>query len=91
MIWTAGLAILCLGICMPLFLFHKKALRYILATSFKALGTFCAVVPALVAAIRLDPRCYVCVAALCLHTVADIFMEFSIFWGAGFFMAGHFC
>ena len=43
------------------------------------------------AALRLDPRCWVCFAALMLHAIADYLFEFSLFWGEGFFLAGHIC
>lgn len=91
MLWTAGAAALCLLVCLPLFFFHKKALRYRLAACYKSLGTLCAAVPALVAAIRLDPRCWICFAGLMLHAAADWLLEFSLFRGAGLFMAGHVC
>ena len=91
LLWVIGLAVLCLGVCLPTFLYHKAAFRYGLATAFKALGTLCALVPALVAAIRLEPACYVCVIALALHVIADILIEYNLYWGSGFFLAGHLC
>ena len=91
MLWIAGLSMLCLGLCLPMFLYNKSCMRYSLAASFKTLGTLCALIPALVAAIRLDPRCYVCVAALALHAAADYALEFSQYAGSGLFMAGHVC
>ena len=89
MIWIAGVCIVCLGICLPLFMHYKKSLRLPLATAYKCLGTLCAFLPALIAAIRLDPRCYVFAAALLIYAVADGFLEFSFMAGAGFFLAGH--
>ncbi len=84
-------AALSLGLCLPLFIFHKKALRPVLAAVFKSLGTLCALIIALVAAIRLDSRCFICVAALALHVFADFALEFSFSLGFGLFIAGHVC
>ena len=91
MLLTVGAPALCLLVCLPLFMHYKQVLRLHLASSFKSIGTLCALIPALVAAIRLDPRCYVCVAALGLYAVADYLLEFSTYLGAGFFIAGHIC
>ena len=91
MIWKIGIPALCLLVCLPLFMYYKKNLHYGLAAMFKSCGTLCALVPALVAAIRLDPRCWVCVVALFLHAVADYLLEFNLLLGAGFFVAGHIC
>ena len=66
MIWTAGLCVVCFGICLPLFLYYKKCLRLHLAAAYKTLGTLCAFLPALIAAIRLEPAYWVCAAALLL-------------------------
>ena len=70
---------------------YKQLLRYHLGASFKTLGTFCAAVPALIAAIRLDPRCWICFAALLIHSIADYLLEFNLYLGAGLFVAGHIC
>ena len=91
MIWIAGLCVVCFGSCLPLFLFYKKSLRLHLAAAYKSLGTLCAFLPALIAAIRLDPACWICAAALLLYAVADYFLEFQFMLGAGFFLAGHVC
>lgn len=91
MIWTAGLCVVCFGICLPLFLYYKKCLRLHLAAAYKTLGTLCAFLPALIAAIRLEPACWVCAAALLLYAFADYVLEFNFMLGAGFFMAGHIC
>ncbi len=82
---------LCLLVCLPFFMHYKAALRYRLAASYKSLGTLCAATMALIAAIRLDPHCWICFSALFLHTIADYLMEFSLYFGAGFFLAGHIC
>ena len=82
-------AALCLGTCLPLFMHYKKSLRPVLATIYKCLGTACALIIALTAAIRLDPMAWLCVAALLLHMVADGVLEFNFPAGAGFFIAGH--
>ena len=91
MVWKIGIPVLCLLVCLPLFMFYKRSLQYALGAMFKTAGTLCALIPALVAAIRLDPRCWICVAALLLHGAADYAIEFNLFVGAGFFMAGHIC
>lgn len=91
MIWIAGLCVVCFGICLPLFMYYKKSLRLVLASSYKSLGTLCAFLPALIAAIRLDPRCTVCAVMLFLYAFADFLLEFNFMWGAGFFIAGHIC
>ena len=89
--WIAGVCAICLFLCLPFFLHYKKNLRFKLAAAFKVCGTLCAAVFALIAAIRLDPRCWICFAALILHATADYFLEFSLYIGAGFFLAGHIC
>lgn len=91
MLWAAGAAAICLLICLPCFMQYKKALRLRLAACFKTAGTLCAATLALIAAIRLDPACWVCFAALILHAAADWFLEFNLYIGAGFFVAGHIC
>ena len=87
---AAGCALLGLGVCLPLYL-HYKALRPALGICFKALGTCCALVPALIAALKLNSLCWVCAAALCLHVAADVVLEFQFIWGMGCFMLGHIC
>ena len=91
MLWIAGVCALCLLVCLPFFMHYKRSLRLPLAAAFKTLGTLCAASLALTAAVRLDPRCWVCFAALCLHAVADCLLEYSLYLGAGFFLAGHIC
>ncbi len=91
MLWIAGLCAVCFGICLPLFMHYKRSLRLHLASSYKVTGTLCAFLPALIAALRLDPRCYVCAGAILLYAVADYLLEFSPLLGAGFFLAGHIC
>ena len=91
MIWIAGVCAVVFFICMPLFLHYKKALRLPLACSYKSTGTLCAFMLALIAAIKLDPRCYICAGALLLYAVADFLLEFNFMLGAGFFLAGHIC
>ena len=83
-------AALCLGVCLPLFLRYKPRKPY-LAAAFKSLGTLCALVPALVAAIRLDPVYWFFVLALLLHAAADYLLEFWFFFGIGAFLLGHLC
>ena len=91
MFWVSGVCIVCLGICLPLFLYYKKSLRLPLSVSYKCLGTLCAFLPALIAAIRLDPKCYICALAILIYAAADGFLEFSFMAGAGLFIAGHIC
>ena len=89
MIWIAGVCAVCLGLCLPLFMYYKKSLVLHLAAAYKSLGTLCAFLLALIAAIRLDPRCYVCAAALLIYAAADYAIEFSFPAGTGIFLAGH--
>jgi len=91
MLWMYAVCALSLLVCLPFFMHYKKALRYKLAAAFKSLGTLCAASLALTAALRLDERCWICFAALLLHSAADYFLEFNIWLGTGFFMAGHIC
>ena len=72
MIWIAGLCVVCFGICLPLFLYYKKSLRLHLASAYKSLGTLCAFLPALIAAIRLEPACWICAAALLLNRLIGL-------------------
>ena len=89
MLWSAGAAALCLLVCLPLFLHYKHALRYRLAACYKCLGTLCAAALVLIAAIKLDPRCWVFFAGIMFHVVADWVLEFNFFLGVGLFAAGH--
>lgn len=91
MLWMYAVCALTMVVCLPFFMHYKKALRYRLAAAFKTLGTLGAASLALTAALRLDPRCWVCFAALILHAAADYLLEFNLYWGEGFFMAGHIC
>ena len=91
MLWSAGAAVLCLFICLPFFFRYKQALRYRLAACYKSMGTLCAAALALTAAIRLDPRCWICFSGVLLHAAADWFLEFNLYLGGGFFIAGHIC
>ncbi|QUA54180.1 lysoplasmalogenase [Aristaeella lactis] len=89
--WMYAVSALCLFVCLPFFMHYKRILRYHLAASFKALGTLCAASMALTAALRLDQYCWICFGALLLHSAADYLMEFNMYLGAGFFLAGHIC
>ena len=91
MIWIAAVGFVCFGICLPFFMYYKIRSRLPLASSFKSLGTLCAFMMSLIAAIRLDPRCYICAAALLLHAGADYVIEFNFMLGAGLFLTGHIC
>ncbi len=90
MLFAAGCAVLCLLVCMPLYL-HYKPIQLSLSLCFKALGTVCALIPALVGALKLSPICWICVAALSFHTIADILLELHFMWGMGCFLLGHLC
>ena len=91
MFWIYAVCALTLFVCLPCFMYYKRALRLKLAVCFKMLGTLGAAALALTAAIRLDPHCWICFAALCLHVIADGILEFNLYLGAGLFLAGHFC
>ena len=49
MIWIIAASLLCLGVCLPMFMYCKYGARYQLAAMYKAAGTLCALIPALVA------------------------------------------
>ena len=85
-----GCSLLCLCLCLPLF-FHFKPRNLSLASLFKSLGTLCALVPALISALRLEPVSWIFVAALCFHSIADYILEFRFELGAGLFLLGHVC
>lgn len=72
-----GCSVLSLLICLPLYLSYRKS-SPVLGSCFRALATLCAFVPALVAALRLEPRCAVCAVALLLFTAADFVLEFRM-------------
>jgi len=87
---AGGCALVCFGTCLPLF-FHYKPRKPALGAAFKSLGTGCALVPALVAALRLDPLYWIFVAAIFLHALADYLLEFWFELGLGAFLLGHIC
>lgn len=84
----AGCTVISLAVCLPLFL-HYKPIRLPLAVSFKALGTLCALVPALIAALRLDTIYWFFAAAIFIHTIADVLLEYWFEAGLGAFLLGH--
>jgi len=83
-------ALICLGVCLPLF-FRYKPLRLPLAVAFKSLGTLCALVPALVAALRLDSVYWIFVAATVFRALSDALLEFSFGHGLGVCLLSHLC
>lgn len=91
MLWMYAVSALCLLVCLPFYMHYKSALRYKLAVAYKMLGTLCAASMALTAAVRLDQHCWICFIALLLHAIADCLLEFNLYLGAGFFLAGHVC
>ena len=56
MLWMYAVCALSIFVCLPFFLYYKKALHMKLAAAFKSLGTLCAASLALTAALRLDPQ-----------------------------------
>lgn len=91
MIWMYAVAALCLFVCLPFYMHYKRTPNDKLAHGFKVMGTLCAVSFALIAALRLDPRCWVLFAGMMLHAIADWLLEYNLYWGGGFFLAGHIC
>ena len=89
MFWIIGICVICLGICMPMYKYYKASLRLHLACGYKSIGTLCAFMAAMVAAIRLNPQCWFCAAAIMLYAVADTVLEYNFIFGAGIFLAGH--
>ena len=90
MFWIIGVCAVCYVLCMPLYM-HYKPFHLHLGCAYKSLGTLCAFLMALIAAIKLDPRCYIISGAILLYAVADYLLEFQFELGAGIFMAGHIC
>ena len=90
MVLILGCAALCLFVCLPLYL-HYKPVKLSLAVCHKSLGTLCALVPALVAALRLDNMYWFFVAAIFIHAVADWLLEYWFGVGLGCFFLGHLC
>ena len=88
--FVPGCAALCLCVCLPLYL-HYKPRRPVLAACFKSMGTLCAMVPALIAALRLNPVFWFFAAALFLHAAADFLIDFRFEIGMGVFLLGHIC
>ncbi len=89
--WIAfGAAAVCFGICLPLYM-RYRSFRLPLAAAFKSLGSLCAMVPALIAALKLNPLCWVLVGALALYAAADAVLEFKFLPGMGCFLLGHVC
>jgi len=89
LIWIYAVAALCLLVCLPFYMHYKRTTHDKLANAFKVLGTLCAVSFTLIAAIRLDPRCWILFAGMMLHAAADWFLEYNMYWGGGLFLAGH--
>ena len=85
-----GCPLLCLGICLPLFLYYKLR-KPLLGAGFKSLGTVCAMLPALSAAVKLNPVYWIFTAALFLHAIADYLLECWFLGGMGVFLLGHLC
>ena len=79
MMWMYAVCSLVLFVCLPCFLYYKQHLRYRLAAAYKVLGTLGAASLALIAALRLEPHCWICFAALLIHAVADYLLEFNFF------------
>ena len=82
-------AAICLGACLPLFMIYKKRMHTLLAAVFKTLGTSCAFIISLIAALKLNPACILCAAGMLLHAAGDFVLEFRFLPGAGLFFAGH--
>lgn len=91
MLWAAGVSALCLLVCLPLCMHYRSKLQYGLAVCFKLLGTLCAASMVLIAACRLDQRCWILFGGMMLHAAADVLLEYSLPLGAGFFLGGHIC
>lgn len=91
MIWIiVACAALSIGVCLPLFL-RYKVIRPGWSLVYKALGTACALIPAISGAVPLGESAWFCVAALILCVMGDVFIDMHFFLGAGFFLLGHIC
>ena len=89
MVWIIGVAALSLLVCLPFYDYYKKSSKLALALAFKVMGTLCAAALVFVAALKLDPRCWVLLAGMLLHTVGDVVLEIHFPIGVGLFLAGH--
>ena len=88
MIWSLSFSAVAFFICLPLYFHYRKSRHLSLAAAYKCLGAACAVLPACIASIRLDPRCWICVFALLFYCAGCITVDYHIFWGAGLFLLG---
>ncbi|MCQ2458428.1 MAG: lysoplasmalogenase [Clostridia bacterium] len=84
----AGCALVCLCVCLPMFLTYKPVNRPFGAV-FKTLGSLCATIPAFIAAVKLDEHAWICVIALLLCCVADFLLEVVFPAGMGCFGCAH--
>ena len=91
MLWMFLVCALSLLVCLPFYMYYKRTLRLNLAVAFKLIGTLCAAALALTAAVRLDQKYWICFIALVIHAAADVLLEYHLYIGAGFFVAGHIC
>lgn len=89
--WIIGICGICLLVCLPMYMRCRSALRYTLAAAYKTAGTLCAASLALIAALKLDPRCWICFIALLLCAAAGLAQEFNGFWGGIGSLSGHIC
>ena len=91
MMWiVAACAALSIGVCLPLY-GHYKVIKPGLSLIYKALGTACALIPAISGAVPTGKTAWFCVAALILCILGDVFLELQFFLGVGFFLSGHIC
>ena len=91
MVWIViACMALSIGVCLPLYRRYKIT-KLGLSLTYKALGTACALIPAISGAVPLGEAAWFCVAALVLCILGDIFLELQFFLGVGFFMLGHIC
>ena len=89
MVWIIGVAALSLLVCLPFYEYYKGTPKLALALAFKVIGTLCAASLVLVAALKLDPRCWVLLIGMLLHTAGDVLLEIRFPIGLGLFLAGH--
>lgn len=83
-----GCSVLCLGVCLPMYRSNFKEHK-VFATVFKSLGTLCAMTLALIAAIRLEPRAYICAGAILICSISDFILNFNFTLGMIAFIVGH--
>lgn len=81
MLFSLGCGAISLLVCLPLSLYYEKRDR-ILGACFRLLGTVCALVPALISAVKLQDISWFCAFAILFFAAGDFLMLFRSDLGA---------